>query len=212
MALSVSVPDISLLIPLADLLGVSVTELLMCEQMKANDPMDAGQVESIVKTAISYTDETTSRAYQNKSKWKFFYLASLVLGCMELIWPHTLGLLNETLWTMVLLGSVFGLYFCFFAKNRVPAYHDENRINAYSDGPFRMNLPGVSINNSNWPYIILVGKLWAVVTVTGYPLLSYLMMAWQPAVWKSAGSYISVVLVVCGLFVPMVFVGKKYGS
>ena len=60
------IPDTALLIPLADLLGVSVTELLMCERIIDSKPMDAGQVEGIVKTAISYSGENTSRAYQNK--------------------------------------------------------------------------------------------------------------------------------------------------
>lgn len=48
-----SIPDTALLIPLAELLGVSVTELLMCERINDSKPMDAGKVEGLVKTAIS---------------------------------------------------------------------------------------------------------------------------------------------------------------
>ncbi|MFR5782430.1 MAG: helix-turn-helix domain-containing protein [Oscillospiraceae bacterium] len=47
-----SIPDTALLMPLAELLGVSVTELLRCERLGGG--MDAGQVEDLVKTAISY--------------------------------------------------------------------------------------------------------------------------------------------------------------
>ena len=53
---AVSIPDTTLLIPLSELLGVSVTELLMCERMEKEEPIDADQVEELVKTAISYTE------------------------------------------------------------------------------------------------------------------------------------------------------------
>ena len=48
-----SVPDVSLLVPLSELLGVSVTELLMCEKMEQPAQMDTCQVESHVKTGIA---------------------------------------------------------------------------------------------------------------------------------------------------------------
>ena len=207
---AVSIPDTALLIPLADLLGVSVTELLMCERIKDSSPLDAGQVEGLVKTAISYSGENTTRAYQNKSKWKLLYIAALLIGATELILLHMMNQLSETVRVMVLLGAIFGAYFCFFARNRLPTYHDENRITSYGDGPFRMNLPGVAINNSNWPYIVLVGKIWAVAMMIAFPLIFYLLMTHLPEVWNSSGNVISAGIVVCSLFVPMVIIGKKY--
>ena len=51
----VSIPDTSLLVPLADLFGVTVTELLMSERMIQEAPLDANQVEAVVQTALSYT-------------------------------------------------------------------------------------------------------------------------------------------------------------
>ena len=205
-----SIPDTALLIPLADLLGVSVTELLMCERMKADESMDAGQVEGVVKKALSYSEEKIDRAYPRKNKWMLLYIVALVIGCGELLWFHSMGRLNDTLWIMVLLGAIFGAYFCFLAQERVPSYHDENRITSYSDGPFRMNIPGVAINNNNWRYIVLAGKMWAILTMSLYPVLCFLIMTWQPLLWITAGHAISAVLVVCGLFVPMIIVGKKY--
>lgn len=52
----VSIPDTSLLVPLADLFGVTVTELLMSERMIQEAPLDANQVEAVVQTALSYTE------------------------------------------------------------------------------------------------------------------------------------------------------------
>ena len=168
-----SIPDTALLIPLADLLGVSVTELLMCERINDSNPMDAGQVEGIVKTAISYSGENTSRAYQNKSIWKLLYVAALLIGAAELGLLYMMNQFSENVGVMALLGAIFGAYFCFFARNRLPNYHDENRITSYGDGPFRMNLPGVAINNSNWPYIVLVGRIWTTVDFAAFSRVAY---------------------------------------
>ena len=59
----VSLPDTVLLVPLANLLDVSVTELLMCERLPNNDILNPDKVEDIVKTAINYADEAPERAY-----------------------------------------------------------------------------------------------------------------------------------------------------
>lgn len=205
-----SIPDTALLIPLSDLLGVSVTELLMCERIHDGKPMDAGQVEGIVKTAISYSGENTSRAYQSKSIWKLLYVMALLIGAAELVILDMMHQFHETIGVMVLLGAIFGAYFSFFAKNRLPAYHDENRITSYSDGPFRMNLPGVAINNSNWPYIVLVGRIWTTTMMIAFPVIAYLLMTQLPELWTSYGETISAVIVVCSLFIPMVVAAKKY--
>lgn len=69
----VSLPDTVLLIPLANLLDVSVTELLMCERLPNDDVLKPDKVEDIVKTAITYADESPERAYHVKSKWIVFY-------------------------------------------------------------------------------------------------------------------------------------------
>ena len=47
-----SIPDTAMLVPLAELLGVTVTELLMCRRMEG-DALESGQVEDIVKAAVS---------------------------------------------------------------------------------------------------------------------------------------------------------------
>lgn len=205
-----SIPDTALLIPLADMLGVSVTELLMCERIKDSNTLDAGQVEGLVKTAISYSGDNAPRAYQNKSKWKLLYIVALLIGAVELFLLYMMNQLSENIGVMVLLGAIFGAYFCFFARNRLPTYHDENRITSYGDGPFRMNLPGVAINNSNWPYIVLVGRIWTTAMMIAFPVVFYLLMNCLPELWYSSGEVISAVIVVCSLFIPIVVVAKKY--
>lgn len=50
------------------------------------------------------------------------------------------------MYTVFLLAAIFGLYFCFFAKDKLPKYYDENKISAVQDAPFRMNVPGLYFN------------------------------------------------------------------
>ncbi|MGN8968175.1 hypothetical protein [Intestinimonas sp. HCP28S3_D6] len=56
-------------------------------------------------------------------------------------------------------------------KERLPAYYDQNRISAYSDGPFRINLPGVRVNNSNWPHILSAMRGWLLGVMAVFPSL-----------------------------------------
>jgi len=65
-----SLPDTALLVPLSELLGVSVTELLRCERMSADSELDGEQIESVVKTAIGYSGSKPERALGEKSRWK----------------------------------------------------------------------------------------------------------------------------------------------
>lgn len=54
------------------------------------------------------------------------------------------------------------MLFLDFSKEKIPAYYDQNKVTAYSDGVFRMNLVGTSIKNSNWKYILQVGRIWSI--------------------------------------------------
>lgn len=207
----VSFPDTALLMPLADLFEVTVTELLMCERMDKKETMNGEQVENIVKTAIAYSEEKTARAYQAKNMWPVIYLCSLVIGMIGTLFSYIHRFHCETLITSVILGAVFGAYFCFFVKTKLPAYYDENKCGLYYDGPFRMNIPGVAFNNSNWPYLLRVGRIWSCVTVSLYPLINAAMNMILPEPWQYIGMYALLFLLLGGLFIPMYVVGKKYG-
>ena len=144
-----------MLIPLSEVLGVTVTELLLGERQEK--PLPPEQVESLVKTAIQYPGGK-ARAFQEKSPWPVRYLVAAVACGLGLWGNHRLAVASTTVSTLAVLALIFGAYFCFFVKRTLPYYHDLDHIGAVSDGPFRMNLPGVAINNRNWPKLILVGR------------------------------------------------------
>ncbi len=194
---AVSIPDTALLVPLAEELGVSVTELLLCRRVEAL--MDTDQVEDVVQTAIHYREE---RMYRHAGKWTPVYVLCAVFGIAAAIWCWFHGRMTATTPTYLLLGLIFGAYFCFFAKTRLPDYYDKNRINGMIDGPFRMNMPGMVFNNNNWPYILRAGRIWACVSMvlfSGADLLALPMPLW-----------LGLTLCLGGLFVPMYVVGIRY--
>ncbi len=206
----VSIPDTTLLIPLSDLLGVTVTELLMCEKIQHSNVMDSEQVENIVKTAIKYSDEDHTRAYNIKNYWSIIYILSALFGCIGIYLNYINGYITEALITYVMFGAGFGAYFCFFVKLKLPKYYDENRINCFVDGAVRMNIPGLTFNNKNWSYIINTGRIWSCSTMLFIPYIFFIANKIVPISLFYILDYIILALVLCGLFIPMYIVGKKY--
>lgn len=205
-----SIPDTALLVPLSELLGVTVMELLMCERMRQDVPMDAERIEDVVKTALSYPGEETERAYHTKNKWPAIYVLAVLVGIAGMLLNLHLQLLSSAVITSMALGAVFGAYFCFFVKTKLPTYYDENRCGLIYDGAFRMNIPGVAFNNTNWPYIVRVGRIWSCLIVALYPALNIVMNLANAALWPQIELYVFLALSLGGLFLPMYIVGKKY--
>lgn len=198
-----SIPDVTMLIPLAELLGVTVTELLECKRMDVEPP-----VEAVVKKAVSYSGEDEPPV--SKKKRGLILGGGILLAIAELLFilrleggygPH----LNYLL-VMLILGVVFGGYFWLFGRERLPVYYDENPIGAYADGFFRMNMPGVSFNNSNWPYIMKVGRLWTLALLDVYMPVYYMGMR----AFGDAADGILVVAILLTLVLPLYYVARKY--
>lgn len=210
---SVSIPDTALLIPLADLLGVSVTELLMCERLQENKPMDTEEVEDIVKTAIQYSDTKMPRTYKTKSKWRFIFLLVCFIAVVLLFYNYSLDKVYTSYcyWTMTLLGMIFGVYFYFFVPTKLPDYYDKNKISSFSDGVFHINMVGIHFNNSNWRHIVQVGRIWSC-CVAGLSPLIELLTKLSSASLHLYSILQSSTLFLClgGLFIPIYVVGKKY--
>ena len=205
-----SVPSIDLLIPLADQLGVTVTELLMCRRMEQEKALSATQVEQVVKTAISYSDKAP-RTYQKTRKWGIIYILSLMLACLELWLSCRAGSITIVQSVAMGMGAIFGIYFCFLAKEKLPAYYDENHISAYTDGIFEMNLTGLSLNNNNWGKILDVGRIYSVTIMLVYPIIGYIETQLFSGILRDIiDLYFGLFLTLGGFFIPIYIVGNKY--
>lgn len=73
-----------------------------------------------------------------------------------------------------------------------------------------MNMPGLHFNNSNWPYILKVGRVWNCVGAVLFPIIGYIL-------WRCFGNEMWILtrmlvplLVTLGMFIPMYIFGKKY--
>lgn len=208
----VSIPDIALLVPLAELLEVSVTELLMCQRMEQPCSVAPEQVETLVKTAIAFSDDKPVRAYQEKSKWIPICMISFFVGGLSILAAYESGQSIENVVTFFVISAIFAIYFCFFVQIRLPRYYDENRICSYSDGIFRMNIAGVSLNNRNWLHIVGACRASTCLAMGFLPVLSWPMQSLQIVWWQFAGSFVMLFLMLGMFVIPIYVVGKKYES
>ena len=167
-------PDITLLIPLAEALGVTVTELLEGRRLERSEPVSADEAEALVRRALALSGEKPRRGGPDRKKWGLRYGLCLALALAEGTWLVRGMLFDSDHWAVYYpaalltgLAAGFGLYFGLLAKMRLPWYHDVDRLGFYYDGPMRMNVPGVRFNNRNWPHILRWVRVWCLLTMTG---------------------------------------------
>ena len=203
-----SMPDISLLIPLAELLDVTVIELLEGKRNDSPAP-DAARTEALVRRALTLSGDTPEKQRQARRRRGLLFGGCALLSLLELAAAFLSGWgfsdFTVSFWTFEPLSLLFGAYFWCFARERLPAYYDENRITAYSDGFFRMNIPGMRFHNGNWPHIMRVGRIWSAVSLIAAPPVCLLLSR-----FALVADMALLLIYLGGLFVPMIIVGKKY--
>lgn len=165
-------PDITLLIPLAEALDVTVTELLQGLRTAAETTVSAVEAEALVRRVLTLSGEGPARGGPDRRKWGIRYALCLIPAAVSLWWLMTGMARDADHWVtyypaalMTALAAGFGLYFCLFARTRLPWYYDADDIGFYHDGPLRINMPGVRFNNRSWPHILTGLRVWALATM-----------------------------------------------
>ena len=102
------IPYCDLLTPLAEVLGVTVAELLACRRLEGQQPMDSNEVDHLVQKALHLSEGEADNLPRKKRVAQ--YLLFLCLGAAELGAVFALRrMLNDPLLLVpVLLGAVFG--------------------------------------------------------------------------------------------------------
>ncbi len=171
-----SLPDITLLMPLAELLDVSVTELLEGKRLEHAEKMDADQIEILIKKALTYSEKPPQQIEKQKKLRVTFglcILSVLLEWLLLILYRRTVYAPFQNLTLLLqILGLSFGAHFFLCAKERLPAYYDVYPVYSYHDGLFEMNLPGVRFTNRNWPQILRVCRIWCILDTTVFPMLS----------------------------------------
>lgn len=206
-----SIPDVSLLVPLAEILGVTVTELLECKKMDAPESMDASRADDLVKTVIELSEEERSR---KRKENMLIYLICVFVACVEMYCFYRLSEIWDfflvPLLPVVGLSILFGAYIWLFIKEKLPSYYDENKINVYVDGVLHINMPGVCFNNNNWPYIVRALRVWSASGMVVFPMIYVLL---EKVIGYDIPGVLLVVLLTFflgGLFVPIYVLGRKH--
>ena len=206
-----SIPDVSLLVPLAEILGVTVTELLECKRMDAPESMDASRADDLVKTVIELSEEERSRKRKGNM---LIYLICVFVACVEMYCLYRLSEIWDfflvPLLPVVGLSILFGAYIWLFIKEKLPSYYDENKINVYVDGVLHINMPGVCFNNNNWPYIVRALRVWSASGMVIFPMIYVLL---EKVIGYDTPGVLVVVLLTFflgGLFVPIYVLGRKH--
>lgn len=204
-----SIPDTALLVPLAELLGVTVTELLLCRRCPPAEPLSAGTVEQAVQTAIAYPGQKPQRAFQTGSRRQLLWFGlALAAGAAGLYGCWRRGVWTESLMELVLLAAGFGAYFWLLVPARLPDFYDQHKIGFFYDNVVRMNLPGVSFNNQNWPRVVRSARVWACLAVSCLPLLHLAASCLAPG-WVAYLEWADLALLLGGLFLPMYAAARR---
>ena len=116
--------------------------------------------------------------------------------------------------TIELLLAVFSAWFWLGARERLPAYYDENPISFYSDGIFQLHLAGIRFNNRNWPHVVKCLRSWSVASMLIVPLPCALLLLFEHPMgyFSLLAGMLLLIAYLAGLFVPLYATAKKYES
>lgn len=143
-----SVPDISLLVPLAEQLNVTVAELLQGCRVEEEQRFTREETEELIRKALTFSAEPPERRQARTQKFLPLYGVSVVLGLVETAAVWAVGLAGTEGAMMLLIinvifGIVYGAYTLFWMPETLPRYYDENHVCNFAQGAFHMHIPGV---------------------------------------------------------------------
>lgn len=212
------IPDVSMLMPIADLFEVTVAEVLKGQRLAQTDRINVTDVNAMLKQTLQMSEEENKAFEIRKKKAIRNYVLCLVIAALEvgllLMWNGSGENMGISMMTFVLLAVFFGGYFVFFIKEKLPAFYDENSIGFYTDGFMKLHIPGVRFNNNNWPYIVATVRKSMNILMVGYPLFWIVVMfVWPDATFLSKQILDMVIGFTFGMgaiFVPIYTAARKY--
>ena len=201
-----SVPDISLLVPLA--------ELLQGRRVEEEQRFTREETEDLVRKALTFSAEPPERRQARTKKYLPVYVICCVLGVAEALAVWAAGLADiEGALALLIIGVVFGVvygaYAMFWMAETLPRYYDENRICNFAQGAFHIHIPGIYYNNRNWKHVLRAFRVWSMVSLVLVPpctagaVLLERATGWQ--VWVAV-----LVVYIASLFGAIVIPAKRF--
>ena len=196
-----SVPDISLLVPLAEQLNVTVAELLQGCRVEEEQRFTREETEELIRKALTFSAEPPERRQARTQKFLPLYGVSVGLAGSE--GAMMLLIIN------VIFGIVYGAYTLFWMPETLPRYYDENHVCNFAQGAFHMHIPGVYYNNRNWLHVLKAMRVWCVVSMLLTPLCTAAAVVFEQATgWQVWGAVL--IGYIASLFGAIVIPAKKY--
>ena len=193
-------PDISLLVPLAEQLNVTVAELLQGRRVEEEQRFTREETEDLIRKALTFSAEPPERRQARTKKYLPVYVICCVLGVAGALALLIIG---------VVFGVVYGAYAMFWMAETLPRYYDENRICNFAQGAFHIHIPGVYYNNRNWKHILRAFRVWSMASLVLVPpctagaVLLERATGWQ--VWVAV-----LVVYIASLFGAIVIPAKRF--
>ena len=149
-----SFPDVALLLPLADIFQVTVTELLRGQRMNAEETLRRDETESLLTKTLFVP--------VSRKKHQIFFLINFLLGNLALLglflWQAFPKELFFDLFHFEILAAVLGFAMAFLFPDTLPEYYDTNSLNFFSNGIVRLHLTGLRFTNQNWIPMLNAGS------------------------------------------------------
>lgn len=202
----VSMPSIPLLMPLANLFDITVTELLKGEHQN---------IESLTKPCDihAYDHVIYHTLQQHRKYWIIAYFLCIIIFFFEIIMftmaDISLSDLKSSIATSVII-LLLGGYFCFLTPKVLPSYYDSNKIHYVMHGIFRIHCAGLSFHNGNWPYICTTIKSWALLSADVFILIHGICIKLYGSTVTSNIQNVLLTFLFCSLILAIYYIGKKY--
>ena len=193
-------PDISLLVPLAEQLNVTVAELLQRRRVEEEQRFTREETEDLIRKALTFSAEPPERRQARTKKYLPVYVICCVLGVAEALALLIIG---------VVFGVVYGAYAMFWMAETLPRYYDENRICNFAQGAFHIHIPGIYYNNRNWKHVLRAFRVWSMVSlVLVPPCTAGAVFVERVTGWQVWGAVL--VVYIASLFGAIVIPAKRF--
>lgn len=107
-----SVPDISLLVPLAEQLNATVAELLQGRRVEEEQRFTREETEELIRKALTFSAEPPERRQARTRKYLPVYVICCVLGVAGALAVWAAGLADiEGALALLIIGVVFGVVY-----------------------------------------------------------------------------------------------------
>lgn len=198
-----SIPNVDMLIPLSKILHVSVLEILLGEKLDEHTEIKKENVEELVQKAIILKK---SEGGCKVKKQAYLFIIAVLFSIAEIFFLSNSAILWTDFISLWIVGVILTIYSFFFMMEELPAYYDENKVNFYNDGVFKIQLFNVSFNNRNWRKILTYLRYWSILFLVAAPLIEYFIYSFVSVFFKAI---VIVSLIIASLF-PLYYLAKKW--